>query len=1010
MNQLIWIVFLTEIKLALLVSGQLSGSLRLTAGYAANAGRLEIFHNGEWGTVCDNHFDNIDATVACKELGYCSGIMHQADRISDGHGAIWLTDLNCTGSERKLLHCAYNADSTRCRHYEDVGIHCFLSCSTEEDGGLRITAGYAGHQGRLEVKYRGEWGTVCGDHFGNVDAKVACRQLGYCSGIMQPATRIPSGQGAIWLNDINCSGSESKLLDCHFNNVTYQCYHWHDIGVHCFINCTTEDEDDLRITAGYAKNQGRLEIKYRGEWGTVCGDHFGNVDAEVACRQLGYCSGIMQPATRIPSGQGAIWLNDINCSGSESKLLDCHFNNVTYQCYHWHDIGVHCFINCTTEDEGDLRITAGYAKNQGRLEIKYRGEWGTVCGDHFGNVDAEVACRQLGYCSGIMQPATRIPSGQGAIWLNDINCSGSESKLLDCHFNNVTYQCYHWHDIGVHCFINCTTEDEDDLRITAGYAKNQGRLEIKYRGEWGTVCGDHFGNVDAEVACRQLGYCSGIMQPATRIPSGQGAIWLNDINCSGSESKLLDCHFNNVTYECYHWHDIGVHCFINCTSENEGDLRISEGYAKNQGRLEIKYRGEWGTVCGDHFGNVDAEVACRQLGYCSGIMQPATRIRSGQGAIWLNDVNCSGSESKLLDCNFNNVTYQCYHWHDIGVHCFMNCTTEDEGELRINSGYAKQQGRLEIMYRGEWGTVCENHFGNVDADVACRQLGYCSGIMQPSNLIYDGKGAIWLNDVNCSGSENKLLDCNFNNVTYQCYHRDDVGIHCFLSCSTEDEGRLRIADGYAMHQGRLEVHYKGEWGTVCDNHFDDIDAEVACRQLGYCSGILQPKLLIRDGHGPIWINDVNCLGSETRLLNCIYNADTSNCRHSEDVGIHCFLNCSTEDQEDEGVTPHDNVIHPTSDVVVVIICAAVAIIGAVVLLLVYWCRRHHSGRHYEEPNNQYPARNGRPVGVSNMNHLYESIRIIEGTSNLSHLNGGYIDATHWESSSSADLPHIYLEF
>lgn len=62
-------------------------------------------------------------------------------------------------------------------------------------------------------------------------------------------------------------------------------------------------------------------------------------------------------------------------------------------------------------------------------------------------------------------------------------------------------------------------------------------------------------------------------------------------------------------------------------------------------------------------------------------MQPATRIRSGQGAIWLNDVNCSGSESKLLDCHFNNVTYQCYHWHDIGVHCFINCTTEDEGMI-----------------------------------------------------------------------------------------------------------------------------------------------------------------------------------------------------------------------------------------------------------------------------------------------------------------------------------------
>ncbi|CAC5364714.1 unnamed protein product [Mytilus coruscus] len=63
-----------------------------------------------------------------------------------------------------------------------------------------------------------------------------------------------------------------------------------------------------------------------------------------------------------------------------------------------------------------------------------------------------------------------------------------------------------------------------------------------------------------------------------------------------------------------------------------------------------------------------------------------------------------------------------------------------------------------------------------------------SGIMQPANLIWNGHGAVWLNDVNCSGSENKLLDCNFNNVTIQCVHHDDVGIHCFLNCSTEDEG------------------------------------------------------------------------------------------------------------------------------------------------------------------------------------------------------------------------------
>ncbi|OPL33793.1 hypothetical protein AM593_07128, partial [Mytilus galloprovincialis] len=106
-------------------------------------------------------------------------------------------------------------------------------------------------------------------------------------------------------------------------------------------------------------------------------------------------------------------------------------------------------------------------------------------------------------------------------------------------------------------------------------------------------------------------------------------------------------------------------------------------------------------------------------------MIPHQYIEDGNGTIWLNSITCSGSEHKLINCTYSIETSGCSHWYDVGVKCYLSCPAEeDEGLLRFITGSVENIGRLEIHYRGEWGTICSSRFGHVEAAVACRQLGY----------------------------------------------------------------------------------------------------------------------------------------------------------------------------------------------------------------------------------------------------------------------------------------------
>ncbi|XP_038067896.1 deleted in malignant brain tumors 1 protein-like [Patiria miniata] len=443
-----------------------------------------------------------------------------------------------------------------------------------------------------------------------------------------------------------------------------------------------------------------------------------------------------------------------------------------------------------------------------------------------------------------------------------------------------------WFAVRLTSFAYNTPQKDFQARLVNGRYLHQGRVEVNIDGDWGLVCTHEWEMVDANVLCRQLGFPGAKLAMINAEGGGPGLLDL--VDCDGWESNLGECHYRAGSWDCED------EAMARC-QEAALPVRISNG-------VEIQYDSHWIPVCHGPSAIATAQVVCRQLGYRYAVrVKGHHREKSGdedaKDSLAL-DFSCSGEEEHLGLCLTDGPMIG-----DCSVAAEVNCSNTNDvkpGDItRLSEVDVSDTGILQVKYAGDWWRICFEGVDMTVAQLVCHQLGFVDAVTVRAVSVYDKDSSKiprqgQFGSLECLGTERTLTECKFNlSKDYECSSKSLAEVSCSDSMVTPlPDFQIRLVGGVFPYEGRVEISYGGQWGTVCDDHWGYADAHVVCKQLGFHTAeAISTTAYFGEGDGPILLDDVMCAGNETSIINCRHaGIGEHNCKHNEDAGVRCYEN------------------------------------------------------------------------------------------------------------------------